>query len=97
MEGMKGIADYAVVYDISSDKERNKVDKLLKSFGFRIQKSVFECRLDKKGKSDLIEKLEGLDVQTGFIKVYKLEYQSKNDIIGKGKTEDFDEKSAYII
>ena len=39
---MKGIADYAVVYDISSDKEREKVDKLLKGYGFRIQKSVFE-------------------------------------------------------
>lgn len=47
---MRGIGDYAVVYDISSDKERAKVDRILKGFGFRIQKSVFECRLSRKGK-----------------------------------------------
>ena len=94
---MKAISGYAVVYDISSNKERTKVDKLLKGFGFRIQKSVFECTLDKKGKKQLIENLEKLEIKTGFIKVYKLEYQSKNNIIGIKKNDDFDAGSAYII
>lgn len=39
---MSGISDYAVVYDITSDAERARVDKTLKSFGFRVQKIVFE-------------------------------------------------------
>ncbi len=44
---MRGISDYAIVYDISDDKERGKVDKILKGFGFRVQKSVYECMLKK--------------------------------------------------
>lgn len=52
---MSSVSDYAVVYDIASDAERSRVDKTLKSFGFRVQKSVFECRLTKKGKEELIQ------------------------------------------
>ncbi|MCM8804085.1 MAG: CRISPR-associated endonuclease Cas2 [Candidatus Omnitrophica bacterium] len=94
---MKGIADYAVVYDISSDKERAKVDKLLQGYGFRIQKSVFECRLTKKGRDELIEKLIKLDIKTGFIKVYKLEFSSRKYVIGKKKGEDVDKGPAFVI
>lgn len=39
---------YLVCYDIVSDTRRNKVSKLLESYGFRVQKSVFECVLDEK-------------------------------------------------
>lgn len=94
---MKNVGDYAVVYDITSDQERGRVDKALKGFGFRVQKSVFECRLNKRGKEQLIEKLEGLNIKTGFIKVYRLEYTSKNKIIGKKPKKSIDEGHAFII
>jgi CRISPR-associated protein Cas2 len=94
---MRGVADYAVVYDITLDKERGQVDKILKGFGFRIQESVFECRLNKRGKEDLIAKLQKLDIQTGFVKVYRLEYSSRNEIIGKKDDNDIDNGYAYII
>lgn len=94
---MRGISDYAVVYDISSDAERARVDKILKGFGFRIQKSVFECRLNKKGKEELLEKLEKLNIETGFIKVYRLEYSSKDMIIGDKKEPDIDDGHAFVI
>jgi CRISPR-associated protein Cas2 len=58
MGGFMKAADYVVVYDISGDKERRRIDKVLKGFGTRAQKSVFECRLNKSGKKDLIRKLE---------------------------------------
>lgn len=91
-------AEYAVVYDISSDPERTRVDKVLKGFGFRVQKSVFECRLTKGSKQELIEKLEKLDITTGFIKIYKLEYSSKSQlIIGNKKDEDIDGGYAFVI
>ncbi|MFH1897521.1 MAG: CRISPR-associated endonuclease Cas2 [Candidatus Desantisbacteria bacterium] len=90
-------AEYAVVYDISSDPERTRVDKVLKGFGFRVQKSVFECRLTKRTKQELIERLEKLGITTGFIKFYKLEYSSKNQIIGNKKDEDIDEGYAFVI
>ena len=94
---MKGVADYAVVYDISQDRERARVDKILKGFGFRIQKSVFECRLDKRGKQELIRKLENLKIKTGFVKVYRLEYQSKSETIGNKKEDTIDDGAAFIV
>ena len=95
---MSGISDYAVVYDITSDAERARVDKVLKNFGFRIQKSVFECRLNKKGRDELIEKLERLKISTGFIKIYRLEYTSSSlPIIGNKKEPDIDDGHAFII
>ncbi len=94
---MKRIADYAVVYDLSADAERTKVDKILKGFGFRVQKSVFECRLDKKGKNNLITKLESLNLKTGFVKIYRLEYSSQNNIIGLRKKTDLNDGHAFII
>lgn len=94
---MSKSADYAVVYDISSDVERRKVDKLLKDFGFRIQKSVFECRLDRKGKEELISGLEGIEIKTGFVKMYRLEYQSKNNTIGEKKPNEIDDGAAFIV
>ena len=33
---------YTVAYDITDDKRRNKVAKILKDFGKRVQYSVFE-------------------------------------------------------
>lgn len=35
-----------VSYDIVDNKRRARIAKVLKSYGYRVQKSVFECRLD---------------------------------------------------
>jgi len=91
------VSGLAVVYDISCDRERSRVNRVLKGFGFNVQKSVFECRLGKKGRNDLIEKLEELDIKTGFIKIYRLEYSLRNKVIGVREGDDIDGESAFII
>ena len=93
----KTFDDYAVVYDISDDKERNNVQKILKNFGFRIQKSVFECRLDGKSKKELIEKLKQLKIETGFVKIYKLEFYFTPPVIGDRAPESEDDGCAFIV
>jgi len=94
---MSGVSDYAVVYDITCDKERTRVDRVLKGFGFRVQKSVFECRLNRRGKEELIRKLEALGVKTGFIKIYRLEYTFRGVVIGEQKEKNVDDGNAFII
>jgi len=94
---MARFSDYAIVYDITDDLERARVDKVLKGFGFRVQKSVFECRLDKKTKTELIQRLKDLDIKTGFIKIYRLEYYYKSDIIGRGNNNDIDDGHAFVV
>ncbi|MDP2090941.1 MAG: CRISPR-associated endonuclease Cas2 [Candidatus Gracilibacteria bacterium] len=37
----------AITYDISNNKARSKIVKILTSYGFRVQKSVFEVEITK--------------------------------------------------
>lgn len=65
---------YVISYDISSDRLRNKMAKLLEGHGKRVQYSVFECRLTEKQFSDLYEKIVCLLSDTGEdgVRVYQL-------------------------
>jgi len=88
---------YVVAYDISCNKERSRTDKILKGFGFRRQKSVFECVLSETDKKKLLDKLSKLRIQTGFIKVYKQEYCFQSKIIGVAPENDPDCGNAFIV
>ncbi|MBN2535487.1 MAG: CRISPR-associated endonuclease Cas2 [Spirochaetales bacterium] len=90
-------SEYLVVYDISADKERTKVQKLLEGYGFGIQKSVFECLLSRGLKRELIKKLEKLNIKTGFIKLYRYDKTIKNTIIGVYDRKDPDKGNAFIV
>jgi len=94
---MKGVSDYVLVYDITSDRERRKVDKVLRSYGFRVQKSVFECRMTKRSKDELLEKLRKLDVKSGFIKVYRLEFSLNPPAIGEVKKGSLDDEGPAFV
>jgi len=63
---------YAIAYDIADDRERLRVDKLLRGFGMRVQKSVFECRLTRRQAEKMSMKLEMLAIRTGFVLMYRL-------------------------
>ena len=47
-----------VAYDISDDKPRNKVFKILKDYGQWMQYSLFECDLTQEKYSELRSKLK---------------------------------------
>ena len=84
---------YIVVsYDVVDDRMRAKVAKIMENCGRRIQKSVFECRIDEKKfmkmKMDL-EKVIDMDVDS--IRYYFLCTRCSNriEISGFGTvTED---------
>lgn len=44
---MKTSGIYLLVYDIGSDKVRDRVSKMAGGYGVRVQKSAFECRLTR--------------------------------------------------
>ncbi len=94
---MKSAGSYVVVYDISDNKERRWVNNILIGFGFRVQKSVFECRLNKKYYNELKILLNSLDIKTGFIKIYKKEKLRKDDIVGIRNTAGIDNGNAFIF
>lgn len=46
-----------VAYDLSNDRTRRRVAKLLSGYGTRVQRSVFECHLSKKERGHLEDRL----------------------------------------
>lgn len=69
-----GRMKYVVSYDISSDRLRRKVSKIMDDYGKRVQYSVFECNLDSKRLKQLYRKLVNItnDMHEGSIKFYPL-------------------------
>lgn len=64
---------WIVAYDISDETVRAHVAHVLEQFGERVQKSVFECRLDKRTLDLLTRKLGTVleDPSHGNIRVYR--------------------------
>jgi len=64
---------YVVAYDLSSDKRRNKVHKILSGFGEWTQYSVFELFVTDKEMMLLQSKLEKvLDAEKDSVRFYPL-------------------------
>ncbi len=49
-----------ISYDITDDKRRRKVAKIMEGHGYRVQYSVFECDLDAQKLSKLRQRLTPL-------------------------------------
>jgi CRISPR-associated protein Cas2 len=49
-----------ISYDISDDKRRRKVAKIMEGYGYRVQYSVFECDLDGQKLTELKQRLKPL-------------------------------------
>lgn len=79
---MKGGDLYLVVYDITKQRERNRVSNLLEGYGQRLQKSVFECRLTHSGRERLLRRLDALDLTSGFVLVVRLDARARRYSVG---------------
>jgi CRISPR-associated protein Cas2 len=89
---------YLIVYDISKQRERTKVSKILSGYGQRVQESVFECRLSVGMRERLKKKLEKLEVETGFVLVYRLYDNAKKTAIGNVPEDINDiEEHAFVV
>ena len=75
-----------IIYDITEDKPRIKLSKLLSSYGTRVQKSAFEANLNKKQYEKLIFELERYVGREDSIRVYKLYEDS--EVITYGKVDE---------
>lgn len=73
----------AITYDITNDKARSKIVKILLSYGFRVQKSVFEVEITKSQFQTLKKSL-----------IYRLEYARK---WYKEDMENIDSIKFYIL
>jgi CRISPR-associated protein Cas2 len=78
-----------VCYDISNPKRLTKTAKTLENYGIRIQKSFFQCEMNKQEMEDLKnELLQIIDIRQDYLFVYPLCGKcTKNAVvIGQGQT-----------
>lgn len=87
---------YAITYDLSDDRERSRVAKLLLGFGFRVQKSVFECRLSRSSRLVLFQSLERLGLVSGSVRCYQVYSSSQRTQFGIG-VDDPENVVMYIV
>ena len=91
--------NYLVCYDISNNKRRLKLSKLLDNFGDRVQESVFELpALDADAIQACIRKIEKVKLEGGeTIRLYSLCEACKKGIIIFGDGEAMSNPDVYII
>jgi CRISPR-associated protein Cas2 len=74
-----------VAYDVVSNRRRNRLVKVLKDYGIRVNYSVFECEISKKRVKELRERVDAeIDCREDRILFYTLcrSCQTKKEYIG---------------
>jgi len=80
-----------VSYDVVDDRRRNKIARALKSFGDRVQFSVFECNLEKEEFQRMAKRLKKLmDEKTDSVRLYRIceSCKSRISIMGLGEVSE---------
>ncbi len=88
---------YVVAYDISDNRRRTRVHKILSGFGKWTQYSVFECFLSEKERVMLMEKLRKvLRAEEDSVRFYPLcaACVAKVETVGSEKPK---EERVYVV
>ena len=64
---------YMICYDISNPKRLRKTAKVLENYGIRVQKSFFQCEMNKKVMNNLKKQvLDIIDLENDYFFIYPL-------------------------
>lgn len=84
-----------VAYDITSPRRITKVAKILKDYGMRVQKSIFEVAVNTVLFKEMKRRIEGVIVpETDGVKYFPVceKCAGTVEIIGQGQYTDPDEE-----
>ena len=89
---------FVVSYDVVNDRRRARLHKLLKGYGQRVQRSVFECILDAAAVSSMKEKIhEVIDSKTDSVRYYALCTPCSHKVEVKGIGSISKKKSVVVV
>lgn len=80
-----------VIYDISDNRQRNRIVKYLEGFGYRVQKSAFEAWLNEQEFSVLCKGLNTIVQPDDHVKIYRLKGTSDSYVWGDAPTFEPDD------
>lgn len=87
-----------ISYDIADDRRRARVLALLKGYGRRVQRSVFECRLSARELAALTaELLATIDEEADSVRCYPLDANAVQRIAIHGVGEVTAEPTHYLV
>lgn len=72
-----------IIYDISDNKRRNKMVKVLNSYGFRVQKSAFEAMIRPDKYKQLLIDIANIPDTSDSIRVYKIQGTGTVEVFGE--------------
>ena len=84
---------FVISYDISNDRRRNKLARLLEDYGSRVQYSVFDCMLDERKLQHLRHRIDQIiDPDTDSVRFYRMcaRCEGAIEIVGRGTVLDDD-------
>ena len=79
---MKSGSLYLAAYDVSHDRERYRLSKVLEAFGVRVQKSAFELRLSRAQRETLLRQINALSLKSGWVALYRIDEAAKRLTVG---------------
>lgn len=89
---------YLVIYDIAHPRRSQRVASLLKGFGQRVQKSVFECELEPDELQTLQEKvLRSIRTDEDAVQYLRLCPRDTKQIQHTGQVTPFASRRFYWV
>ena len=89
-----------ILYDIREEKRLVKVASVLESYGYRVQKSVFEATAPDNVIKELIKRIESIiEVETDFVLCFEIcerDWQKK-EVYGKDKDKQNNDENFMIL
>jgi CRISPR-associated protein Cas2 len=89
-----------IVYDIPCDRRRLAIDKILSSYGVRVNLSVFEVTLKTRSHGDRLREklLEAMKAEDDSIRIYPLDKTTvvKAEELGSRRAP-FVQESGYVF
>lgn len=85
---------FVISYDISDNNSRVKTANLLKSFGERVQLSVFECWLNERELDILVDRIKKVvDLSSDSVRIYQTRIPIR--IVGSGPLPE--EPGSFVV
>lgn len=82
---------YIVAYDIAANGRRNRVANALQSWGYRIQESVFQLKLEREQLDEIRQRLSSIiDDTDDVVHIYPIcnSCASRSEILGTAAALD---------
>ena len=95
---MSGPLLTVLVYDVTSDRRRTRLHKLLRQYGVAVQASAFEARLTPAERAALLRQIGGMiDAKEDSVIAYVVTHDQEERIAALGRPRPRAEAPKYFV